>query len=174
LLNVIPFTSAQRSNLSRSLWGASLPSGRSTLPPSLVSSANLLKVHSIPLSRSSVKILNKTCPSTDPWGTPLEMGHQLDLTPLTTTHWVWPSSQFLTQRRNQKGIPCQRFCWSLGRLHQQPFPCYSSSEQRWHTLTGKKFFGKLQWKYFSAKWSTWVISSGTDELGLRLLQKWQE
>jgi len=33
----------------------------------LVSSANLVKVHSIPSSRPSVKILNRTGPSTDPW-----------------------------------------------------------------------------------------------------------
>jgi len=38
-------------------------------------------------------------PSTDPWGTPLVTGHQMDLTPLTTTCWARPSSQFLTQRR---------------------------------------------------------------------------
>lgn len=33
------------------------------LPPSLVSSANLLRVHPIPLSRSSKEILNRTVPS---------------------------------------------------------------------------------------------------------------
>ncbi|KAK4813748.1 LOW QUALITY PROTEIN: hypothetical protein QYF61_023684 [Mycteria americana] len=48
-----------------------LPSSRSTLPPKLVSSANLLRVHSIPSSRSLIKILNKTGPKTEPWGTPL-------------------------------------------------------------------------------------------------------
>jgi len=45
---------------------ALLPPGTSTLPPNLVSSANLLRVHSVPLSRSSVKILNKTVTSTNP------------------------------------------------------------------------------------------------------------
>jgi len=60
LLNPIPLASAQLSNLSRSLCKASVPSGRSTLPASLVSSANLLRVHSIPSSRSSVKILKRT------------------------------------------------------------------------------------------------------------------
>ena len=50
LLNLIPLASAQ---LFRSLCRALLPSGRSTLPASLVSSANLLSVHSVPSSRSS-------------------------------------------------------------------------------------------------------------------------
>jgi len=37
--------------------------------------------------------------STAPRGTPLVAGHQLDLNPLTTTCWAWPSRRFLTQRR---------------------------------------------------------------------------
>ncbi|KAK4817624.1 LOW QUALITY PROTEIN: hypothetical protein QYF61_021527, partial [Mycteria americana] len=80
---------------------AFLPSSRSTLPHNLVSSANLLRVHSIPLSRSLIKILNRTGPSTEPWGTPLVTGRQLDLTPFTTTLWARPSSQFFTQQRGQ-------------------------------------------------------------------------
>jgi len=47
------------------------PSGMSATPPSFVSSANLLRVHSIPSSRSSTKTLNQIRVSTDPWGTPL-------------------------------------------------------------------------------------------------------
>ncbi|KAK4809169.1 hypothetical protein QYF61_006427 [Mycteria americana] len=47
---------------------------RSTLPPSLVSSANGLRVHSIPSSRSLIKTLNRTGPNTEPWGTPLVTG----------------------------------------------------------------------------------------------------
>ena len=54
------------SSLSRSLWMASHPSGVLTAPHSLVSSANVLRVHSIPLSMSLMKILNSTSPSTDP------------------------------------------------------------------------------------------------------------
>jgi len=50
---------------------AAQPSGVSTTPPSLVSSANLLRVHSNSSSRSLMKKLNKVGPSTDPWGTPL-------------------------------------------------------------------------------------------------------
>ena len=82
----------------RSLCSALLPSGRSTLPPSLVLSANLLRVHSIPSSRSLIKMLKRSGPSIEPWGTLLVTGHLLDLTPLTATHWAWPSSQCFTQR----------------------------------------------------------------------------
>jgi len=46
-----------------------------------------------------IKILKRTGPSTNPWGTPLVTGHQLDLTPFITTLWVWPFSQFFTQQR---------------------------------------------------------------------------
>ncbi|KAK4823665.1 LOW QUALITY PROTEIN: hypothetical protein QYF61_005017 [Mycteria americana] len=76
---------------------AFLPSSRSTLPHNLVSSANLLRVHSIASSRSLIKILNRTGPSTEPWGTPLVTSCQVDLTPFTTTLWARPSSQFFTQ-----------------------------------------------------------------------------
>ncbi|KAK4828429.1 LOW QUALITY PROTEIN: hypothetical protein QYF61_026525 [Mycteria americana] len=77
---------------------AFLPSSRSTLPHNLVSSANLLRARSIPSSRSLIKILNKTGPKTEPWGTPLVTGRQLDLVPFTTTLWAQPSSQFFTQQ----------------------------------------------------------------------------
>ncbi|KAK4807231.1 LOW QUALITY PROTEIN: hypothetical protein QYF61_024351 [Mycteria americana] len=55
LLNLMKFTWAHFSSLSRSLWMASLLSSISTAPLSLVSSANLLRVHSIPLSMSLMK-----------------------------------------------------------------------------------------------------------------------
>lgn len=51
LLNLIWFTWTHFSCLSRTLWMLFLPSVLSVAPASLVSSANLLKVHSIPLSR---------------------------------------------------------------------------------------------------------------------------
>ncbi|KAK4829093.1 hypothetical protein QYF61_002044 [Mycteria americana] len=97
LLNFIQLASAHRSSLSRSPCRAFLLSSRSILPPNLVSSANLLRVHLIPLSRSLIKILNRTGPSTEPSGTPLVTSCHLDLTPFTTTLWVWPSSQFFAQ-----------------------------------------------------------------------------
>ncbi|KAK4825193.1 hypothetical protein QYF61_025121 [Mycteria americana] len=99
LLNLIQLALAHRSSLSRSLCRAFLPSSRSTLPHNLVSSANLLRVHSIPSSRSLIKLLNRTGPKTEPCGTPLVTGRQLDLIPFTTTLWAQPSSQFFTQRR---------------------------------------------------------------------------
>jgi len=84
--------------LSRFLRMASLLSSMSALSPSLVSSANLLRLHSIPSSRSLIKMLNRSGPSSEPWGTPLMTGRQLDLTPLTTTLWARSSSQFFTQQ----------------------------------------------------------------------------
>jgi len=70
----------------------------------------------MPSSRSSIKILNRTGPSTNPWGTPLVTGRQLDLTPFTTTLWARPSSQFLTQSRVYLSKPrtaslCRRILW---------------------------------------------------------------
>ena len=41
--------------------------------------------------------------STNPWGTPLVTGHQLGLTPFTTSLWAQPSNQFLTC----KDVPVQ-------------------------------------------------------------------
>ena len=71
LLAVIPLASSQKSSLSRSLCRALLPSGRLILLANLVLSANLLRMHSVPSSRSSIKILKRMGPSTDPWGGPL-------------------------------------------------------------------------------------------------------
>ena len=92
LLNFIRFLCAQLSSLSRSRWMAAQPSGVSTTPPSFVSSANLLRVHSNSASKSLMKKLNKTGPSTDPWWTALVTGLQVDSAPLTTTLWVLPFS----------------------------------------------------------------------------------
>ncbi|KAK4818489.1 hypothetical protein QYF61_014219 [Mycteria americana] len=63
LLNLMRFTQAHFSSLSRSLWMTSRSSSVSTAPLSLVSSANLLRVHSILLSMSLMKILNSTGPT---------------------------------------------------------------------------------------------------------------
>jgi len=56
---------------------AAQPAGVSTTPPSSVSPANLLRVHSNSSSRLLTKKLNKTGPRTDPWGTPLVTSLQL-------------------------------------------------------------------------------------------------
>ena len=83
------------------------------LPPNLVSSANLLRVHSIFSPRSSIKLSNRTGPSTSPWETPLVINHRLDLTPFITTLWTWPSSQFFIH----PSVPFQdtgcQFPWRL-------------------------------------------------------------
>ena len=71
-----------------SLWMASHPSGVSTTPHSLVSSAHLLRVHSTPLSMSSTKTLKRIGPSTDPWGTPLVTDLHPDMEPLISTLWI--------------------------------------------------------------------------------------
>ncbi|KAK4806787.1 hypothetical protein QYF61_005583 [Mycteria americana] len=62
LLNFIWLVITQLSSLSRSLCKASLPSRESTAPPSLVSSANLLNVHSTPATRSFIKTLKEHWP----------------------------------------------------------------------------------------------------------------
>ncbi|PKU47282.1 wd repeat-containing protein hypothetical protein [Limosa lapponica baueri] len=63
-----------------------LPITRSTLLPNLVLFANLLRVYLIPLSRSLMKVLNRTGPNTEPWGTPLVTSCQLDLTLFNSIH----------------------------------------------------------------------------------------
>lgn len=68
LLKLIQLPSAHWSSQFRSLCKAFLLSGKSTLPSSEESSANSLRIHSIPPSRSSIKILNRTYPYTDAWG----------------------------------------------------------------------------------------------------------
>ena len=67
LLNLIQF-------MSRSLWTVPLPSVVSTTLLSLVSFANLLRVHLILLSRSLIKIFKSTILKRDPWGPPLNTG----------------------------------------------------------------------------------------------------
>ena len=62
LLN-LTFTRAYLSSLSRSLWMASLPSAVSITLPSLVSSANLLRVYSIPSSMSLIEMIKRTGPN---------------------------------------------------------------------------------------------------------------
>lgn len=53
------------------LWRAALPSSMLTSPPSFVLSASLLRGHSVPLSKSIMKTLHSTDPSTDSRGTPV-------------------------------------------------------------------------------------------------------
>ena len=74
-------------------------------PPNLVSCAVLQREHSIPSYRSLLKMLNKTGPKTEPWGTPLVISCQLDLMPFTTTLCTWPFSQFFIHRRVHPSKP---------------------------------------------------------------------
>lgn len=62
---------------------------------SLVSSANLLWMHSIPLCRSLMNVLNNFGPSINPQGTPLITGLHLDIEPLTAALWIYLCTQFL-------------------------------------------------------------------------------
>ena len=113
-------------SLARSLCRAFLYPGRVTLPPNLVSSANLPRLHSIPLSRSSVQMLNRAGPNTNPWGIPLVTVCQLDTAPFTTL-WARPSSQFFTQQ----SVPVQAVgCGFSRRILWVIIYCYRSRECR--------------------------------------------
>jgi len=70
LLNLTRFLCAHFLSKSMFLWMASLSSTVSAAPLIVVSSANLLRVHSILLSMSVIKMLKRSNPSTDPWETP--------------------------------------------------------------------------------------------------------
>ena len=94
-VNLIRFTQAHLLSLSRSFWMASLPFNVSTTQLSLVSSANLLRVHSSP-SLMSLMMLKSTGPKADPLGTPLVTSLHLDMVPFNTSFCVRPSNQFLT------------------------------------------------------------------------------
>jgi len=54
-------------------------------------------------------MLKKTGAKTEPWGTSLVTGHQLDLTLFTTTLCAWPFIQFFIQRRVHPPRP-----WAAG------------------------------------------------------------
>ena len=87
LLNLIRLLWIHFSSLLRFLWKASLLSIVSTAPLRLVSPTNLLRVHSIPLSRSLINMLRSTGPMMDPWGTGLVISIQLDIELMTSTLW---------------------------------------------------------------------------------------
>lgn len=70
-LNFIWLVIAQLSNLLRSLCKASLPSRKSTAPPCVVSSANLITMHLSHTSYSVIKTLKRTGSKMQPYGTPL-------------------------------------------------------------------------------------------------------
>ena len=117
---------------------ACLASVVSAAPLSLLSSANLLTVHSIPSSISLIKMLKSTGPKTDTWRTSVVTGLHLDTELLATTLWLWPSNQFLIHWIVHPSNPplsnleirmwfetwsCQRPCRSPGIWHQLPSLC---------------------------------------------------
>ncbi|RMC15919.1 hypothetical protein DUI87_08125 [Hirundo rustica rustica] len=83
LINLMALASSHHSSLFRSLCRAVLPSSRSTLPFSVVLSANLLKVQLDTLVQIMDKGIRQDWPQK--WGTPLVISHQLDTIPLTPT-----------------------------------------------------------------------------------------
>ena len=101
LLNPIQFMWAHFPSLSRSLWMASLLSALL----SLVSSANLLKVHSISLCRFLIKVLKTTDPRMDPQGTLLITNLNLDIELLTIIFWLWPFNLFLIHQTDHPSNP---------------------------------------------------------------------
>jgi len=76
-LNLIRLLWDQFSSLSRCLWMASIPSIVSTSLFCLILCANWLRVHSIPLSMSTQKILKTISPKKGCWGT--SIGFHLDI-----------------------------------------------------------------------------------------------
>jgi len=136
---------------------AAQPSGVSATPLSFVSSGNLSKVQSIPSSRSLMKMLSETGPSTDPWGTLLAIGLQLDSAPLITAVWVLAVSQFSSHLTVHSSVPyflpyilqgwsgrhCQMSCWS-----QSSGSCLLW--QRWHHRR------QLGWSSMISPW--WIYA----------------
>jgi len=93
-LNLIRFSCAQFLRLAGSLWMVSLPSIVTTAPLSMVSPANLLRVHFNQLPMSLIKKLKSTSPKADPWGTPPMTKLHLNTELLTSTLWLWLYNQF--------------------------------------------------------------------------------
>lgn len=56
--------------------------------------SRLAGVHSTPQSKSLIKMFKSTNPKTDPRRTPLMTSLWLDVEPVTTTLWIWPSNLF--------------------------------------------------------------------------------
>lgn len=83
LWNCMRLLPAHCSSLSGTPWVAPRPSGVPATPPSLVLSANLLRVQTVP--RPLMSMLKRTGPSTDPRRTMMVSGLQLDFMTLIST-----------------------------------------------------------------------------------------
>lgn len=101
LLKLIRLTWAF-SSLSRSLWMASFPSALSAAPLCLVSSPNLVRMHSIWLSGS----LKKNVKDHETQNELLIIGFYLDTETLTTTFWKQPTTPFPIHWITQPSNPC--------------------------------------------------------------------
>lgn len=80
------------------------PFTRPLVPPdsqqfSLASSANSLKMHSTPVYRPLIKMLNSTGTRTEPWGILPVTAYQPNVFPLTMNLCALPFSQIITQQR---------------------------------------------------------------------------
>lgn len=92
-------------------------------------STNLLEVHSIPSSRTLIKIFKRTASITEPWGKTCDC-LPMNLTPFTTTFWAQPLSQlFILLYQND----LQPF------YHPQVFPWWLPSLVGSHTNDVRKF-----------------------------------
>ena len=112
---------------------------------------------------SSIKVLNRTGPSTNPWEIPLIS--QLDLTPFPTTLWAQPSRQFFTQQRAYLSKPwtasfCRRMLWeSVSKALLSPPPAPSTPSRGSHPApypypipgaAGLWLFPPESWGFYSA------------------------
>ena len=115
-------------------WIVSLPSVISTTL-NLVTSANLLRAHVIPLSMWLIKMSNSTSLKMGSWRILLVTSLHLDIDPMTTTLWIWPSKQFfshwivypsnlyLSNLEMRCGMePCQKPCTNPDSCLSVAFP----------------------------------------------------
>jgi len=129
---------AQLSSLFRSLCRAFLPPGRLTPSWLLQSSADFQRVHSIPSSRSSVKILSRIGPNTDPWGTSLMTIHHHYLGPALQPV-LYPARVYLSKPTSPEhcGRQCKRLAASSSKTkYSALFSSYVSYNISWITVQG--------------------------------------
>ena len=121
----------------------------SAIPPRFELSANLLRLHSAPFSRSSNGLLNATSAKISPWGTPLVDDFQLDSISPMITLWVQQFSPFYNHLTVHLIIPClinlsKRKLWetvskALLKSRQHPLlsPHPPSQSSHWGRLSGQ-------------------------------------
>ena len=105
VLNGICQASDQFSSCCRSCWSWSLSLVSLILPSSFVSSANLNTELTMSVSRSLMKMRNKTGPRTDPCGTPLVTNLHIEYWSLMHTRCFLPLNQLLIHSQTLPLIP---------------------------------------------------------------------